>query len=375
VHVLSPVLIPLFLAFLVAYLLDPVVDFFERRNISRMRTIAGLAIIGILIVVLVPPFIISTIASEANNLVEAAGEWATSASDGWFRQQLSRLPFDSLASAMGWEAQSPDEDAIAVVARESAAYVRENAFDFLRTNSDTIAQVGQYTSVTLTGIFGYVADTFVGLILFLSNLALFAFVAIYLLRDYDKIVAAARDLLPRKYEPKISDIMGKIHMQVQNFMQGTFVVGLCLGGMYAVGFLVSGVPFALLIAAFGALAAFVPFVGVLLTALMAIMLTLLEHQFDWHIIGVLITIGVAQALEGNVLTPNIVGDKVGLGPVWVILAVMVFGTYFGFIGVLMAVPLAACLKVLVVEALEYYRASSLFTGESNDEPVLDDASD
>ena len=83
----------------------------------------------------------------------------------------------------------------------------------------------------------------------------------------------------------------------------------------------------------------------------------------------------AQALEGNVLTPNIVGDKVGLGPVWIILAVMVFGTYFGFIGVLMAVPLAACLKVLVVEALEYYRASSLFTGESAGEPAGEDASD
>jgi predicted PurR-regulated permease PerM len=132
--------------------------------------------------------------------------------------------------------------------------------------------------------------------------------------------------------------------------------------MYALGFWISGTPLALMIGAFGLVASFVPYLGVVLTSILAISLTLLAWGIDVHLIGVLITIGLAQFLEGNVLTPKIVGDQVGLNPVWVILAVLVFGNFLGFLGLLIAVPTAAALKVLVVEAVAYYKNSKVYRG-------------
>ena len=145
------------------------------------------------------------------------------------------------------------------------------------------------------------------------------------------------------------------------------MVCLCLGVMYAVGLFASGVPFAILLAAFGALASFVPYLGIVLTILPATTLCVIEHGLSGHVIGVLATFVIAQMLEGTLITPKIVGEKVGLNPVWVILAILVFGNALGFLGLLLAVPIAASLKVLVVEAVSYYRDSPVFvSGEPTD---------
>ena len=130
------------------------------------------------------------------------------------------------------------------------------------------------------------------------------------------------------------------------------------------GYTICDVPFALLIALFGTIASLVPYLGVAMTVIPALVMVFLRHGLDWHIVGVLITFALAQGLEGNVLTPKIVGDKVGLHPVWVILAILVFGSALGFLGVLIAVPLAASLKVLVLEGVQYYKKSPLFEGAS-----------
>ena len=134
--------------------------------------------------------------------------------------------------------------------------------------------------------------------------------------------------------------------------------------MYGIGLFIAGVPFAWLLALFGAVASFVPYLGLVLTIIPAVVLCILQYQvLDWHLGVVLATFVIAQLLEGTVLTPKIVGDQVGLGPVWVILAVLVFGNALGFLGLLMAVPIAASLKVLVVEGLDQYKASTLYTAD------------
>jgi predicted PurR-regulated permease PerM len=127
--------------------------------------------------------------------------------------------------------------------------------------------------------------------------------------------------------------------------------------------MIAGVPFWFLVAFFGGLSCFIPYVGVALTAITALFLTYLgHHTLDWHLAVVLGTVILAQVLEGNFLTPKIVGDQVGLNPVWVILAVLVFGNFLGFLGLLLAVPIAATLKVLVVEVVERYKKSPVYTG-------------
>jgi len=144
--------------------------------------------------------------------------------------------------------------------------------------------------------------------------------------------------------------------------------------MYAIGLLIAGTPLGLLIAMFGMVASFVPYLGVVLTAGPALVLTLLKYgQIDWHVAAVVLTFVVAQALEGNVLTPKIVGSQVGLNPVWVILAILVFGNVLGFMGLLLAVPIAASLKVLVIEAVQRYKRSRVFESEGGGGPGSGDS--
>jgi predicted PurR-regulated permease PerM len=213
-------------------------------------------------------------------------------------------------------------------------------------------------------------------VLFLANFALFAFVAGYLLKDFDGLVTAARELIPPRYRPKAVEIFTKIDHQLRSFVRGQVTVCLFLGMFYAVGLLICDVPFALLIALFGTVASLIPYLGVAMTVIPALGMVFLRHGLDWHIVGVIGTFVLAQGLEGNILTPKVVGDQVGLHPVWVILAIMVFGSALGFLGVLIAVPLAAALKVLVVESVQYYKSSPVFevaSGSSDEEgPPSDD---
>jgi len=188
-------------------------------------------------------------------------------------------------------------------------------------------------------------------------------VAGYLLKDYDRVIEHGRGLVPPRWRPKVVKIAGDIDSQLQAFFRGQLMVMGILAVIYSVGFLICGVPFAIAIAIVGGLLNIVPYLGPLLTYIPVALLTWMAHGLDWRIGGALLTIFLAQALESNVLTPNIVGSQVGLHPVWVILAIIVFSGAFGFVGLLLAVPIAATLKVLVVEGVDWYKNSSYYKGQ------------
>jgi len=268
---------------------------------------------------------------------------------------------DSQATEAFVEAEREPE-ARALLAEFIGTTVRDFALQFAKTHAGSIASFGQQAGMNVFGFLASMGQGALNFVLFMANFALFAIVAGYLLKDFDPLKASARTLIPPRYAPKALQVLGDIDEQLRSFLRGQMTVCVCLGAMYTIGFLIGGVPFALVIGIFAIAASFIPFVGVAATALIAILLTLLQYGIDWHIVWVLIVVGVAQFLEGNVLTPKIVGDKVGLNPVWVILAIMVFGNFLGFLGLLLAVPIAAALKVLVVEGVAYYKASPLFEG-------------
>lgn len=269
---------------------------------------------------------------------------------------------------------SGDRDARALLAEYIGKNVRDFTIEFMKTHASSVASFGQQAGVNLFGFVASIGQGIVNVLLFLANFALFAIVAGYLLKDFDPLKASAGSLIPPRYAPKALSILGKIDDQLRSFLRGQMTVCVCLGVMYTIGFLLCGVPFAIIIGLFSIAAAFIPFVGVATTAVLGISLTLLQHGIDWHILGVLVCVGIVQFLEGNVLTPRIVGEQVGLNPVWVILAIMVFGNFLGFLGLLLAVPIAAALKVLVVEGVAYYRASPVFAGDAVEEsaPVAGD---
>ena len=254
-------------------------------------------------------------------------------------------------------------DARALLAEYIGKNVRDFANEFMKTHASSLASFGQRAGVNIFGFATSVGQGLVDFLLFLANFALFAIVAGYLLKDFDPLKATARTLIPPRYAPKTLSILGKIDVQLRSFLRGQMTVCFLLGIMYTIGFLICGVPFAIVIGMFSIIASFIPFVGVATTAVLGILLTLLQHGTDWHIVGVLVVVVLVQFLEGNILTPRIVGEQVGLNPVWVILAIMVFGNFLGFLGLLLAVPIAAALKVLVVESVAYYKASPVFAGD------------
>ncbi len=359
-YLMSFVLVPLFFAFIVAYIFDPLIDIFERRRVPRMTAI--LVLVGAITIggVLTPLIALPSMVLEAQDMIDGA---RSDVDNGWINRVLDKVPWEKVAVELGWDASGAEANPRAFMAERLGSWIKENAVAFLQQHATELANVGKTAGASLAEVLQSIGSSILGFVLMIGNFALFAFVAIYMLNDYDHIVARAGALVPPRHRAKVGDIMSRIDQQLRGFMRGQATVCACLGAMYAIGFLIADVPFAITLGVFGGLASFVPYLGLVLTIGPAVLFTLLKHGIDLHLAGVLLTFVVAQGLEGNFLTPRIVGSQVGLGPVWVILAIMVFGSTLGFTGMLLAVPLAAVLKVLVAEGLELYLASSLFGGE------------
>ncbi|HOZ46906.1 MAG TPA: AI-2E family transporter [Candidatus Hydrogenedentes bacterium] len=356
---LRSVLVPLLLAFLVAYVLDPVVDALERKGVRRTVSIGAIAALAIMLLASIPIFLVPRIISQAEGLVQAAKN-AGQAQDGMAErvtQLFHRLPLDDFVRAAGWvEPDATEVDARAVVATEVGNFVIEHATSFLKTFANTGAATGK----TVANVFSSIGRGTVGVLLFIGNFVLFTFVAGYLLKDFNAIIRHMKDLVPLKHRDRVFRLVAAVDAQIHGFLRGQALVCACLGVMYSIGLTISGVPFGVVIGVFGGVASFVPYLGFILAIGPAIVLALLQHGLSWHVIGVVATFTIAQSVEGSVLTPKIVGDQVGLNPVWVILAIMAFSTTLGFLGLLLAVPMAAALKVLVVEAVDAYQKSAFF---------------
>jgi len=364
-YFLSPVLVPLFFAFLVAYVFDPLVDFFEKKHIGRMTTIIILALIGLTLLLAVPLYLLPGVIREADELRRAA-EGRSVAGSQVVQWVAERLPLESLVEAMDWAPEGEEEyDPLSVLVVEVSSRIKEGAVDFLQEYGAQVLSVGGVAGSGVAGFFSGVGRWFLNVVLFVGNLALFTFVAGYLLRDFDNIIATAKDLVPPRYRERLFKVGTKIDGQLKGFLRGQALVCLFLGVMYAIGLTIAGVPFGIVLGLFGGLASFVPYLGLILTLGPAVVLCVVKYAvLDWHVIVVLATFGIAQILEGTLITPKVVGKQVGLGPVWVILAVLVFGNALGFLGLLLAVPIAATLKVLILEGIDTYRKSAVFQGET-----------
>ena len=184
--------------------------------------------------------------------------------------------------------------------------------------------------------------------------------AAYLLYDFDRMTAAIRDLVPGRYRAYVVEVAGEVDAILGEFIRGQLLVMLALVVLYAVGYSIVGVPLAIAIGVVAGLLSFIPYVGGALALGMALLMSFL-HWNGWdQIIGIGVVYGVIQLLESFLITPKIVGDKVGLPAVWVLFALLVGGELFGFMGVLLALPAAAVAKIFVVRGVAWYRASDLY---------------
>jgi predicted PurR-regulated permease PerM len=189
-------------------------------------------------------------------------------------------------------------------------------------------------------------------------------VSIYMLLDWDNMVARIDALLPRDHAPVIRRLAREVDQTLASFIRGQGTVCLIQGTFYAIALMLTGLQFGLVIGAVAGLLAFIPYLGAIIGGVLSIGLALYQFWGEWYMIAIVAGIFVfGQFVEGNFLTPKLVGNSVGLHPVWLIFALSAFGALFGFVGLLVAVPVAAALGVLARFVIQQYKDSKLYQGE------------
>jgi predicted PurR-regulated permease PerM len=330
VYLLQPVLMPFLLGAVLAYIGDPLVD---RLELLRMRRTAAVAVVfgllllaGVGLVFLLVPMIGDQIRALQASL-PAMLTWA----------QETALPW--------------------IEARAGVELTEQLALDRIGA---TLAGHWQQTGDVATMLLQRVSSSGLALFAWLANAALVPVVTFYLLRDWDVLVARVRDLLPRRAEPTVAQLTRECDEVLGAFLRGQFIVMLSLGAIYAVGLWFVGLDLALLIGLLAGLASIVPYLGTIVGIGAAAIAALFQFGDVWYLVAVAAVFGVGQLLEGMVLTPLLVGDRIGMHPVAVIFAVLAGGQLFGFVGVLLGLPVAAVVMVLLRHVHDLYKESRLY---------------
>ncbi|WP_070989311.1 AI-2E family transporter [Halofilum ochraceum] len=330
VWLLQPVLTPFLAAALLAYLGDPLVDRLETFRLPRtgavlvVFTVLLLVILGI-VLLLVP--MVGTQIEYLREVLPAMFAWAQDTALPWVEREFevdlsAHLRLDRIGT-------------------ELAAHWRQTG--------DIATLILQRVSSSGLALIGWVATA-----------ALIPVVTFYLLRDWDTLVARVRDLLPRRIEPVASGLTRECDEVLGAFLRGQLLVMLSLGVIYAIGLWALGLDLALLIGMVAGVASIVPYLGTIVGIGAALVAAVFQFGDVWHLVGVAIVFGVGQMLEGMVLTPLLVGDRIGMHPVAVIFAVLAGGQLFGFVGVLLALPVAAVIMVLLRHVHDLYKGSELY---------------
>jgi predicted PurR-regulated permease PerM len=327
-YVLRGVLIPLFLAFLLAYVLDPFVDWLEARSVPRSLAapIVMLAIAGLmtLIVMFAIPMFIDELRSAAADLPSQLKSLAVRI-EPWLWQNLHFKPPHTM-SELGNDVHAKLED--------------------------QFPNVLTAASVALFGTLSYLAVVLSALIVPVFSL--------YLLIDFDRIVGRTGQLVPRRWYPLVASVARQIHRTLGGYVRGQLTANIVLGALYATGLRFADVRLAVPIGVLTGMLAFVPYFGFGCGLLLAVAMATLDWQGPGRLLAVLAVMLGVQVLDGLVITPRIVGRSVGLAPLEVLLTMMAAGTLFGFLGVILAVPLGAVVKILIQRVVRVYLSSDFY---------------
>lgn len=334
VNALQTVLIPVFMAWVIAYALDPVIDRFEARGVSRtlaiviVLTALTAAVVGFAFLI-IPELIhqIVTFTSRLPEKLEGARVVVTEWVEATFKVEVPAT-FDDVVTKFGDQLK--------------------NFFPRALGGATSIVQL-VFTS------------TFTALSAF-ANLILIPLFAFYLLRDFDRHIAKIRRYIPRRLRPRVETVARDVDRTMAGFFRGQITVMLIQSTIYSVGLTLLGVPLGAGIGILTGMLCFIPYLGQFTGLTLALVMCLLDFQSGMQLVGVIALYGTVNVLDGLVITPRVVGGKVGLSPIAVILALLVFGKLMGFVGVLLAVPFAAVFKILLKHGAEYYKTTDFFLG-------------
>ena len=338
---LGNVILPFLVGGAIAYFLDPVADRLERMGASRALATTLIFVLLFLVVLVAALVVIPLLVQQTSGLIEAAPgilENLRTSLEARFPELVDEgSPLRASLSSLG-------------------ANIQSRGAELLQTALTSAAGV-------------------VNVLVFLVVVPVVAF---YLLLDWDRMIARIDELLPRDHAPTIRLLAHRIDRTLASFVRGQGTVCLILGTFYAVALMIVGLQFGLVVGLIAGFLTFIPYVGALVGGALALGLALFQFWGDWWLIVAVAAIFQAgQIVEGNILTPRLVGSSVGLHPVWLIFALSAFGAVFGFAGLLVAVPVAAVIGVLVRYAVERYRGGLLYRGIAarDDADVTDGAQD
>ncbi|MCW2309182.1 AI-2E family transporter [Rhodobium gokarnense] len=329
--VLRGILLPFVAGMVLAYLLDPVADWLENHGIGRLFSTVIILVFFIIGFVLALVIFVPLLGHQLSGFVANLPSYA---------EKLQGL---------------------------AANFLDGRAAETLGiTTGDLQGQLGDFVKQGASWLASLAKSLWSGgqsLLSVLSLLVVTPVVAFYMLNDWDRMVATVDSWLPRQHRDTIHRLARDMDASISGFMRGQMMVCVILGTYYSVSLSVVGLNFGFLIGIIAGIISFIPYVGAAVGFVLSVGVALMQFWPDYTMIAVVVGVFVVgQFLEGNILQPKMIGESIGLHPVWLMFALFAFGSLFGFVGMLLAVPVAAMVGVLARFAIEQYLQSSLYRG-------------
>ncbi len=388
-YFLRGTIISLLLAFIVAYILDPIVDFFEQRHwpFTHKHIHRGFGIVFIMIAVLLVTsgFLAYAIPKTTKGVYQVGSlikkqypkyettieKWIEKYGSADFAQSVESLlkgrgdPVPKYnhehgnagngvgAEQNGKQAFSPPQET------DAAENDRQQKMHLARTLEGFKRFIPQVAGFFLNIAKNIFYSTF-GIFGIFVNIIIFGVVSVYLLMDFNIISQKIKDIFPLSKREQAVGLLSKVNNNLRYFLRGQLIICLILSLIYSIGLTITGVPLSFLIGFIGGFGNLIPYVGTGTGIVLASLLALFQFHDFRHVLYVLITFGIGQILEGTVITPRIMGKGLGLSPVMVILSILICSQLLGFLGLLLAVPIASTAKVFIDEFLLKYKSSRYY---------------
>jgi predicted PurR-regulated permease PerM len=328
-YLLAPVLMPFAFAAMLAYLGDPLTDKLETYRLSRTKAVlvvfSAMTLVFVLVLLLLVPLLEYQIEHFLSNLPAYVS---------WLNETV--IPWTQRRFHLGIKPVNLNQ-----------------IINMVKNNWEQAGGIAAALMRSVSHSGGVLAE-------WAMNLLLIPVVTFYLLRDWDSLTAKMQDLLPRRIAPTAAKLTGEVDTVLSAFVRGQFYVMLALGCIYSIGLWMMGLDLALLIGMLAGLVSFVPYLGSIVGIVIAGIAALVQFHELIQLVPVAIVFIIGQSLEGMLLTPMLVGDKIGLHPVAVMFAVLAGGQLFGFLGVLLALPVASISMVLLRHMHDWYRDSDFY---------------
>lgn len=351
-YLFSGILLPFVVALILGYLLDPVADWLERAGLGRLGAalaiLAAFSVVFVILLILFVPLLAHQFAAFIEGFPGLVTRLQGLAAEqgGALGERLAGGIFQRLGIDPNFSS-ADIKDSLGNLVGQGAKYL----LSFLQS----LWSGGQ----ALVGIFSLLVVTPV--------------VAFYILLDWDKMLAAIDRCIPLQSRDTVHALAKEIDVAIAGFLRGQSLVCLFLGLWYGIGLSLVGLNFGFLIGITAGFLSFIPYVGSLTALVLSAIIAIVQGWPSWWIfIMSMIVVGTGQFLEGNVLTPRLVGASVGLHPVWLMFALFAFGSLFGFTGLILAVPVSAAIGVLVRFGVRRYRESTFYRSASLDRPKAEE---